>query len=96
MSFPGGGQHFKVRGRLGEREVEVSYDEASLTGDDEAVGRIRQVLDDRDTLRLTPQDDDRRATIADPLAVMAAIQEVLAIDAIDGDYPIPEADDSAS
>lgn len=85
-----------MRGRLEERPVEVRYDDGTLAGDDEAVARVEQLLDGRSSLRLTPQDDEHPATVEDPMAVMAAIQEVLAIDEVEGDYPIPEADDSAS
>lgn len=87
---------FSVQGRLDGRQVDVRYEGGRLDGDDEAVRRIREVLDRSDTLKLTPQDTERAADEGDEYGVMAAIQEVLAIDAVAGDYPITGADDSAS
>lgn len=95
MSFSGGDE-FMVRGRFEDRTVTVRYREGTLEGDDDVVARVRRILDDRSTLRLTLQDDEHPATIEDPYAVMAAIQETVDIEAVEGDYPIPEADDSAS
>lgn len=90
------GNDFTVRGQLDGRPVDLRYTDGTLEGNDEAVSRVRQVLAQRDDLRLTPQDEERPATLADPYAVMAAIQEVLDIDEVEGNYPIPEADDSAT
>jgi hypothetical protein len=94
VSFTGA-QRFTIRGQLDDRPVEVSYDAGRLRGDDDAVRRIEELLADRSTLRLSARDDDHPATADDPAAVMAAAQEVLAIEAVEGDYPIPEADDAA-
>lgn len=87
---------FSVQGRLDGRQVEVGYEDGRLDGDDEAVRRIRQVLDRHATLELTPQDTERTADEGDEYGVMAAIQEVIDIDGVAGDYPITGPDDSAS
>jgi hypothetical protein len=95
MSFTGANR-FSVKGNVDGRPVTVSYEDGDLSGDDDAVTRVRQVLDERSEIRLTPQDEDRPAEVGNPHAVMAAIQEVMAIEEVEGDYPIPDADDSAS
>ena len=94
MSFSGG-DHFTVRGRLDDRAVEVSYQEGRLDGDEHAVRAVTDVIEHRSSLRMNAAQDDHPASLDDPYAVMSAIQEVLAIDEVEGDYPIPEADDSA-
>ena len=95
VSFTGG-DNFTVRGRLGDRSVTLAYDPGRLTGDGEAVAKVHEVLDQRSSMRLTQPGDPHPATLDDPYAVMAAIQEVIDIDEVEGDYPIHEADDSAS
>jgi hypothetical protein len=95
VSFGTGGR-FTVRGRLDGRDVSLAYDPGRLTGDGQAVARVHEVLEQRGVLRLTEPGDEHPATIDDPYAVMAAIQEVIDIDEVEGDYPIPEADDSAT
>lgn len=88
---------FTIRGVLDGEEVAVTYDDGRLTGHQEAVARVEQVLDSSDTLRLSPQDRERPATRDDPRAVMAAAEAAFeAVTALEGDYPMPEADDSAS
>lgn len=94
MSF-GAGDNFTVRGRLGDRPVTLAYDPGRLTGDGEAVAKVHELLAQRSTMALSGSSDEHPADLDDPHAVMAAIQEVIAIDEVDGDYPIPEADDSA-
>ncbi len=88
---------FTVRGCIGEEEACVAYDEGQLSGTDTAVRRVREVLERSSTVRLSPQDPERPASADDPLAVMAAIQEALdEVSELEGDYPMPEADSSAS
>jgi hypothetical protein len=88
---------FSVRGRLDDgREVAVSWTNGRLDGDAETVRRVRHVLEQSTTLQLSPQDTERTADEGDEHGVMAAIQEVLAITGVEGDYPITGPDDSAS
>ena len=94
MSFSGG-DDFRVRGRMDDRTVEVSYRGGQLDGDASAVRAVTELLDHRSSLRMNAAQDDHPASLDDPYAVMSAIQEVIAIDEVEGDYPIPEADDSA-
>lgn len=95
MSFSAG-DHFTVKGTLADRPVTVTYDRGELSGDEEAVRKVSEVLEEHATLRMTPQGDEHPADHGEPYAVMAAIQEVVSIDEVEGDYPIPEADDSAT
>lgn len=95
MSFSAG-DHFTVTGTLGDRTVTITYERGELSGDDEAVRQVTGVLEQHSSLRLTPQGDAYPAELDQPHAVMAAIQHVIAIDEVEGDYPIPEADDSAT
>ena len=90
------GDQFTVRGLFEGESVEVSYRQGALDGHGPATDKIRQVLEDGSVLHLTPQDDGHPASVDDPYAVMAAIQQVIDIDVVEGDYPIPEADDSAT
>lgn len=86
-----------MRGRLDDgREVSLRWSDGRLDGDPEAVRLVREVLEEHDTLRLTPQDTERTATEQDEYGALAAIQEVLAITEVAGDYPITGPDDSAS
>ncbi len=88
---------FTVRGRVGEEQAFVTYDDGELSGTDSALRRTRQLLESGQTVRLSPQDADRTASPEDPLAVLAAIQEALdQVSDVEGDYPMPEADSSAS
>jgi hypothetical protein len=80
---------------MDDRAVEVSYRAGQLDGDADAVRAVTELLDHRSSLRMDAAQDDHPASLDDPYAVMSAIQEVVAIDEVEGDYPIPEADDSA-
>ncbi|MDP9072150.1 MAG: hypothetical protein M3N68_12895 [Actinomycetota bacterium] len=88
---------FTVRGRVGQEEASVTYDDGELSGTDSALRRTRQVLQSAQTVQLSPQDPARPASPEDPRAVLAAIQEALdEVSDVEGDYPMPEADSSAS
>lgn len=95
MSFSAG-DHFTVKGTVDGRTVTITYERGALTGDDEAVRKVTEVLEQHSSLRMTPQGDEHPAELGEPYAVMAAIQHVVSIDEVEGDYPIPEADDSAT
>lgn len=88
---------FSVRGRLGGDNVTVEWDDGRVSGTPAAVDAVQRVLEANDTLRISPQSADRPATPSDAAAVLAATQAALdEITAVEGDYPIPEADSSAS
>ena len=93
---PAGGR-FTVRGRLAGADVAVTWDHARLSGSDAAVDAIASRLRRHDAVRLSPQSSEHPARLDDPTAVLAAAQEALdEIVSVDGDYPLPEADSSAS
>ena len=88
---------FTVRGRMGGAPVTVTWADARLSGTPVAIDAVRATLDRNDRVRLTPQGDDRPAEVGDPTAVLAAVQDAFdAIDSVEGDYPMPEPDSSAS
>lgn len=86
---------FTVRGRLDGEDVVVTWDDGRLSGTDAAVRAVREALASRDTIQLSPQDEERPADPADAHAAMAGIQLVMEIVDVEGDPPIPDADDAA-
>lgn len=87
---------FTVRGRLDGADVTIGWDDGRLSGTDAAVEAVRAALDSQDVVQLSPQDEERAADVGDAHATMAAIQQVMEIVDVDGDPPIPDADNSAS
>lgn len=88
---------FVVRGRLEGREVTLTYDrdDHSLVGDDDAVAMVRERLSNGEAMMLSPDDAEHDPTFEDPAGVLAAIEDVVDIDGIEGDYPLPDDDDAA-
>jgi len=86
---------FTVHGVLDGEEVVLRWEDGRLTGDDRAVEAVRAALADRDRVQLSPQDEERAADVADPHAAAAAIQLVVEVREVEGDLPIPDADDAA-
>lgn len=93
MSWQGA---WTVHGRLDGHDVDLTWDRGRLSGSDAAVRAVESVLDSRDRVRLSPQDEWRDADPADAYAAMAAVQEAVEIVSVEGDAPIPEPDESAS
>jgi hypothetical protein len=88
---------YVVRGRLDGRNVTLTYDndDHSLVGDDDAVALVRERLTDGEAMMLSPDDSAHDPTFEDPAGVLAAIEDVIDLDGIDGDYPLPKDDESA-
>ena len=88
---------FTVRGRLAGDDVSVTWADARVTGSPAAVAAVHEVLRREDTVALSPQSAAHPATERDPAAVLAATQGAFdEITSVEGDYPMPEADSSAS
>lgn len=88
---------FVVRGRLEGRQVTLTYDndDHSLIGDSDAVAMVRERLTDGEAMMLSPDDAAHDPTFEDPAGVLAAIEDVIELDGVDGDYPLPADDDAA-
>ncbi|MDY7106890.1 MAG: hypothetical protein S0880_37425 [Actinomycetota bacterium] len=88
---------FVVRGRLDGRRVTLTYDhdDHTLVGDDDAVAMVRERLTNGEAMMLSPDDAAHDPTFEDPAGVLAAIEDVVDLDGIDGDYPLPTDDDAA-
>lgn len=93
MSWQGS---FTVHGLLDGEEVTVTWDDGRLSGTDAAVKAVRDALDEHDQVQLSPQDEERAADVGDAHAAMAGIQLVMEIVDVEGDPPIPDADNAAS
>jgi hypothetical protein len=87
---------FTVRGRLDGDDVVLTWDDGRLSGDDAAIRAVTAALDGQDRVQLSPQDEERDADVGDAHATMAAVQQVMEIVEVEGDPPIPDADNSAS
>lgn len=88
---------FTIRGRRGGEDVVVHWEDGRLSGDEGVVAEAREVLGRSESVRLSPQDPELQPREDDPVAAMAAVQEALDdVATIEGDYPLREADDSAS
>lgn len=87
---------FTVHGLLNGEEVTVTWEDGRLTGTDAAVQAVRDALEHHDQVKLSPQDEERDADVHDPHAAMAGIQLVMEIVDVEGDPPIPDADNAAS
>lgn len=85
-----------VHGRLDGDDVFVSWEDGHLSGTDSAVTAVRAALDGQDQVQLSPSDEERDADAHDSHAAMVGVEQVLEIVRIEGDPPIPDADDSAS
>lgn len=77
-------------------DVTITWDDGRLSGTPAAVDAVRDALEARDQVRLSPQDEQREADVQDATATMAAIQEVIEITTVEGDPPVPEPDSSAT
>jgi hypothetical protein len=89
---PAEDDHFTVHGHHGDRPVILAYEAGRLTGDGLAVAEVHRALQDRGSVPSTGSAEGRPADLSDPQVVLAAVQEVLDIDRIDGDHPTREAD----
>jgi hypothetical protein len=93
MSWQGA---FTVHGRMDGEDVVLTWDDGRLSGTDAAVRAVSSALDGQDRVQLSPQDEERDADVSDAHATMAAVQQVMEIVEVEGDAPIPDADNSAS